>query len=679
MNFQRKTVIDGITLALASGGLLVASGVQAEGQTMLEEVSVTAEKRLEKLQDVPASITAFNTDAVIEAGIKNTRDFIDLTPNVTLDDAYTIGTTYVTMRGMTQINNANSPVAIVIDGVPQNSQKQFKQELFDIERIEVMRGPQGAGYGRNALGGAINIVTKGPTNEQEGYVKTSVFDGNGKSVGGAISGPLVKDTLLYRLTGNYKKTDGLITNTFLNTEVDFYESTDLRAQLRWLATDDVSLDLRYETSDLNGGAIYHTDVTGGGTTVHSDTFVNPNNNRLGRGRREMDNVTVKTDIDFDAGTLTYILGHTELDEYYVGDLDFSSSSSEPDLVQDKEEDLEFLSHELRWTSPDDRRFRWIVGGFRQETDRTVKYYLSRNLISDNDNRAWAVFGQGEYDITDRLELSGSIRYDQDKREQVSSKLKETFDAWLPKATLTYKLTDDNIVYATYGTGFRSGGFNADGTIFQDETLTNYEVGSKNTFLDHRLMVNAAVYFSQSDDFQFFFYDFNRKGVQVLDNIDKVYIWGGELEFQGLVTNNLQLFGGIGITDTDIEEYETFPDQVGNHTPNSSGYTINLGAQYGFDLGPMDAALRLGMERRGRKYWDSDNVESQAPITLYNARFTLERGDFQISLWGRNLSDERYYESYLEVDNIQNNKLTWLDDVGSLGQPRSFGVDVRYDF
>nr|VFJ65563.1 MAG: iron complex outermembrane recepter protein [Candidatus Kentron sp. FW] len=130
---------------------------------MLEEVSVTAEKRLEKLQNVPASVTAFSSEAIIDSGIENTQDFINLTPNVTLDDSYTITNTFLTVRGFSQLNNADSPMAIVVDGIPQNNYKQLKQELFDIERIEVLRGPQGSGYGRNAIGGAINIITKGPT------------------------------------------------------------------------------------------------------------------------------------------------------------------------------------------------------------------------------------------------------------------------------------------------------------------------------------------------------------------------------------------------------------------------------------------------------------------------------------------------------------------------------------
>nr|VFK67011.1 MAG: iron complex outermembrane recepter protein [Candidatus Kentron sp. UNK]VFK72455.1 MAG: iron complex outermembrane recepter protein [Candidatus Kentron sp. UNK] len=555
MNLQKKTLSYGITLALVSGGLFTAtSDIQAEEFMALEEVTVTAEKRAEKLQDVPVSVTAFSDEAIVEMGIENTQDFINLTPNVTLDDVWSIGATQIAIRGITQLNNGDSPVAIVIDGVPQNNQMQFKRELFDIERIEVLRGPQGAAYGRNAVGGAINIITKGPTNKQEGYVKTGVFNGNGKTMSGAVSGPLIKDTLLYRLAGQYEKTDGIINNTFLDTPIDFYESTDLRAQLRWLATDNFSLDLRYETSDLEGGAIPSTQITGGGTTDHSGIFVNPHNNTLGQGEREMDNFTVKADADFDAGTLTYILGYTDLEEDYVGDGDFRSDENR---LQDQDIDIELLSHEVRWTSPDDQPFRWIGGGFHQQTNRTV-VSISDTFMNDNDNTAWAVFGQAEYDLTDRLELSGSIRYDQDRRKQVSAGREETFDAWQPKATLTYALTDDNLVYATYGTGFRSGGFNGDGTIYRKEILKNHEIGSKNTFFDRRLIINGAAYFAKSEDFQFFFVDFDRTGVQIIDNIDKVDIWGGELEFQGLVTNDFQVFGGIGITDAENKKYTALP-------------------------------------------------------------------------------------------------------------------------
>ncbi len=136
---------------------------------MLEEVTVTAQRRAERLQDVPVAVTAFTAAEIEARGIGSTRDILPMTPNVTYDESFTVGNSFVSIRGVAQINNADSPVAIVVDGVPQNSQKQLRMELFDVERIEVLKGPQGALYGRNAIGGAINIVTREPTNEFDGW------------------------------------------------------------------------------------------------------------------------------------------------------------------------------------------------------------------------------------------------------------------------------------------------------------------------------------------------------------------------------------------------------------------------------------------------------------------------------------------------------------------------------
>jgi outer membrane receptor protein involved in Fe transport len=139
----------------------------------IEEIVVTAQRREEKLQDVPVSVVAFNETAIRQAGIRNTADFLALTPNVSFDQSFTVGNSFVTMRGVEQINNADSPVAVVVDGVPQGNQKQLKMELYDVERIEVLEGPQGALYGRNAIGGAINIITKQPTNDFSGFAQAT--------------------------------------------------------------------------------------------------------------------------------------------------------------------------------------------------------------------------------------------------------------------------------------------------------------------------------------------------------------------------------------------------------------------------------------------------------------------------------------------------------------------------
>lgn len=686
------------TLVATGLGVSLAPSVFADDTGLtLEEIVVTAEARSESLQEVPVSVTAFTATDIQAAGVENTQDFINLTPNVTLDDSFTVGNTFVTIRGVAQINNADSPVAIVIDGVPQGNQKQFKQELFDIERIEVLRGPQGALYGRNAIGGAINIVSKQPGDEVEGFISGGIGNGDSSKVNAGISLPLVEDELFLRLSGSYKDRDGLIDNKTLNEEVDYLTSTDLRAKLLWNASDNLTLDLRYAYSDLDGGAISDTSLAGttgtGDPAENSNKVDEPTSDILGESQRRIDDFSLKVDWSDAAGTLSYIFGYTDMEEDYYGDLDFTATSL---ADQSQILDVEMTSHELRFISPDEDHLRWIAGAFHQETNRTLSTLahsfpiltsiltggaLSDTIVlldavDDNENTAWAVFGQLEYDISDATELSLSLRYDRDERDQVSSGLSEAFDAWQPKLTITHQMDEGKMIYATASTGFRSGGFNADGSLFQDEFLTNYELGFKNELFNNRMILNGAIYHSQSEDFQFFFVDLDRGGAQVIDNIDEVAILGAELEFQALLSESFRLFGGIGITDSDIKEFDQFPDQEGNHTPKTTKYTANLGFQYEFPLAEgIDGVIRTDIEQRGRKYWHPDNLESQDPFALVNVRLTAQADDWSVTLWGRNLTDEEYYADFNDVSYSG----LFGSDIGFHAQPMTLGIEGRYDF
>ena len=218
----------------------------------IEEIVVTAQRRTEKLQDVPVSVVAFSEATIRDAGIRNTSDFMGMTPNVTFDESFTVGNSLMAIRGIQQVNNADPPVAFVVDGVPQGNQKQLKTDLYDVERIEVLSGPQGALYGRNAIGGAINVITKQPTNTFAGFAEAGYGSGNEKEGEFAVSGPIVKDSLLFRVTGSYKDQDGLINNSYLNKKIDFYTGKDLRAKLLWLASDAFTLDLRFAHVDNYG-------------------------------------------------------------------------------------------------------------------------------------------------------------------------------------------------------------------------------------------------------------------------------------------------------------------------------------------------------------------------------------------------------------------------------------------
>ncbi len=730
-----------ILYSFLSINLLISANEFAQAADELDEIIVTSQYREQRLQDIPASVKAFTAGDITDIGIISSQDFVDMTPNMALDDSFTYGNTFVVMRGVTQVNNADSPVAIVIDGVPQNNQKQFKMDLFDIERIEVLKGPQGALYGRNAIGGAVNIVTKQPTNEFEGKFSAGIENGIGSNFSGVVSGPLVEDKVLFRLAGSYKQTDGLIDNVFLNQKVDFIDHDySFRGKLAIRASDNLDIDLRASYRNYQAGSSYDVPVRHNANPAIRNGTANdvfePNENIIGLTNGETTELTAKFDLESDIGTLTSITGFTDLSEYYEADIDFSNQAFDPTfggfagllgflqflgvftapagtigIGQGQILDLDLFSQEFRLVSPDENRLRYILGAFYIHTNRDLQTRLfadvnnQRNQIDDpslvfvnaresNSNDAWSMFGQLEYDLTDKFTAQFSLRYDEDKREQTdlnTSMTRQTkFSSVQPKATLTYRFNEDSLGYFTYSTGFRSGGFNAPVVtfpLFDDETLTNYEIGVKTSLIENRLNLNTAVFYADSEDFQFFFLDL-ATGQQIIQNLEEVNIWGIDIDFRAALTENLKLIGGIGYTDTDIKSIGSPALQAslaaagvnlatvpGNKTPKTTNWTVNAGVQYDFALSEnADGFVRLDYEYRGEKYWQIDNLDVQDPVHLINLRGAINTGNWLLAAYVKNLTDERYYTDFNPGE-----FLGLAIDLGYPSRPRVFGAEATYRF
>ncbi len=688
--------------ALLLGQQSLAAAQAPEGELTLEEVTVTAQRRAENLQDVPVAVSAYTAAELEARGVSSTRDILPMTPNVTYDESFTIGNSFVSIRGVAQINNADSPVAIVVDGVPQNSQKQLRMELFDVERIEVLKGPQGALYGRNAIGGAINIVTRAPSDELDGWLQVGAGSGNLREASGAVSGPIVQDRLLFRLSGAYKDSDGNIENVFLRENVDFYESKDIRARFLILPNDALTIDLRGSFSDIDGGAVMDAsmDPTQSG---NANREVLPRSDILGSSAREISDATVKIDWRTGVGTLTAITGYTDLTEDYYGDLDFCNPVDcpagifglGPQADQAQQLDVTLLSQEVRLASPDEQRLRWIVGGFYLSTQRdlgTIAHLLIPGIpgiplivnAEENDNDAYSAFAQVDYDLTDRTTLGVSLRYDRDEREQTNASIparptrSKSFSDVQPRVVIDHKLSDDHLVYATYATGFRSGGFNGvGGRPFDAETLQNFEVGYKSTWWNDRLRLNTALFRSRSEDYQFFYIDFNQGGAQVIDNLDKVEFTGAEIEWQAQLTRYWTLLGAIGVLDSDIKSLDpnlTVPAQRGNHTPKTQKSTFSLGSQLEIPLGSLTATIRVDYGRWGKKYWHPDNVDVRDPVNMLDLRVSVGNDQWTATAWGRNVLDEFYWQDFNALEFGAPGV-----DIGSPSSPDTYGVEVRYKF
>ena len=315
-------------LTLGCGSALAAQGADA---TNGGEVVVTARLREETLQKVPAQVTAFTARTIEAKGIEMPRDFIQAVPNVSLVETQNAGTSFVVIRGISQARNSEPSVAVVVDGVPETQPAQFNQELVDIQQIEVLKGPQGALYGRNAIGGAILITTKQPTDHWEGRVTAGYESGPGGKGQAVISGPL-SDTLGMRAAISYVNTSGHIENTFLHQKADPVSDLNGRLTLVYKPNDKFSADLRLAADRLWTQALYYNIVYYAGLsflgTPPYTTLTTPdvNNTSLpvqvnnpGKNNRAIYDASLKMNYETEQGTFTSISGYNLTKEILTGD------------------------------------------------------------------------------------------------------------------------------------------------------------------------------------------------------------------------------------------------------------------------------------------------------------------------------------------------------------------------
>lgn len=653
----------------------------------LEEIIVTSRKREENLMDIPDSISVFSDREVQTANITGIQDFASLTPNLTIIDQLRPGTQTMTIRGMTTVQNGELPVAFVVDGVNVPSMNFINQELIDIERIEVLRGPQGTLYGRGAVGGAISIITKSPTNEWELQAKSTYGRGNAFFLGGTVSGPLVEDKTFFRLSASHRDEDGLIDNVGAGTEADPVDEQSVQARLIYNPNDNLSFDLRGRHMQGEAGGIYLVPVT---TQQFDDFSIPVSSNINGEDDRDITSTSLRVDYTFDSGiTLTSISAYSKTDQFFFGDGDFSTA---PVFAQDWEIEVEAVNEELRLTSDEGSELRWILGAFFQ--DREDKNFTNfgdegpgpsviafpggnREII---ERRSWAVFGQADYDISERLSLSAGLRYDEEANDtqtrQVGLDQSETFDEWQPKLSVSYRWRGDVMTYVTLARGFRPGGFSSSsGVLYNNEKSDNFEVGLKGTFLDSRLTLSAALYYIDFSDQQHFFSRVTPNGIQqFIINIAETTNKGVEIELNTKIAPGLDASFSFGSTDSEMEDFDGSGIFDGNTTPQVNDFTFNTSIRYTRAVaGDWQFAGRLDYERRGEVNWDLNNLVKTPEKNYLNLYAAIENSRWTLFAFGDNILDEQQATAS-------------GTDVFGPGQhlrtpsrPRAYGVGVKVDY
>ena len=761
METQHKWLTLGIALALASG--------EAVAQATLEEVVVTARKRSETLFESPISVRAFTESEIRATGIQTPQDFVDLTPNVTLVQTQSTGNSFLNIRGISSARNSELAAAVIIDGVLLSNPTQLNQQFYDIQQIEVLRGPQGALYGRNAIGGAITISTKEPGDEHEGEIRVGAESAPGYSVKGFVGGPLNDDgTLKYRIAGSYMDNDGYLDNVYLGEEADPYKDTSLRARLDWDISQTLTTDFRVSYSKLESQAFYFV------LDADADDTDKPiQNNNPGNNEREFVSASFKFDWDLGFATLTGISSYDDISEVSSGDNVFFLPPEDPenywnydfffgclrdgqsnpacaflgpfpgtqdpyiDLSQNQYLEVESFSQEIRLTSNNTEGLRWSVGAYAIATERyistggqidrglgvfDVKKIFRPSIFTDGysdgvvndpspqlgvladeqDNFAWAVFGQLSYDITDALELAFSLRYDEDERENTTlteaeynvpfnaaviygDVRKETWDAMQPKLTLRWRPSDSWMLYADASRGFRSGGYNQSGVgtavpypgiedVFDEQIAETYEVGAKGELNDGKLRLSAALYHTTLEGAYFFYYDAGTN-TQNLGSLTEVEYRGGELELTALLGDYFTLNAGIGLTDSEITEVPTDSSGLsqawlGNQAPLVSEVTANVGLQFDMPIGAnLNLFARADYQYLGETWWEPDNYSSRSPVSLIDARLGIVAEDnWGVTVWVRNATDKEYNTEFSPNANRSLNFL-WK------AQPVRYGIEL----
>ena len=414
---------------------------------------------------MPISETQLSANQIASAGLKNMADAIAMIPNVSVVESQSSGTSFLTIRGLTQVRNSEMPVAVVVDGVQMTNPQQFNEELYDIQAIEVLRGPQGALYGRNASGGAILITTRQPNNAPSGYADVSYGTGDEWAAQGAIGGALIDNVLLARFAGSVTSRHGYFQNEFLHTTADPFHNESFRGTLVWHASDSLRFDalvshLRDHGSAGNfqfQGATLNPDCTIASLSFTAAVDANRVSRSFcaynrGLGLRDIDDGALKATYLFPQFTVTAIVAHDRTEDYeaysqfpYAASINYQPYPGVPYYVNGTSTQYFYTkgsSYELRLTSPTDRRLRWLGGLYGLVTDSFVSTEVGKDtgtgiaylttdplfntpvnptqswLADNNHNVATAAYANLDYDVSSRLELSLGLRYDRERQRQL---------------------------------------------------------------------------------------------------------------------------------------------------------------------------------------------------------------------------------------------------------------------
>jgi iron complex outermembrane recepter protein len=656
--------------------LAMAQAAQPQSDTPTEVIIVRG--RSESGQTIPASVVRVDPLTIL-----NVDDVATAVPGVWMVNDQDPGTNILSIRGATTDRLQQASVAFVLDGVPLADTELFTTRLFDVSTVEVLKGPQGALYGKNAAGGVIAITNQGALSDgrinDEGQVQVRVGDGGlaeiefGKSVE-------LSDTWAVRAAGIWSSADGWIKNTTLNKLVDGTETKAIRLNVMGAALG-FDIDVRTQWLEEEGGAAWASsnNVTGKNKgRLSGAVLINPIGDYEGMAARRWLQTSARAGRKFDHGRLDVLIARdsyqkrwTEELDYRPGALTFFGFPAFPNGIQPIAQPIDIRATTLqgRWTSDLDGAFNFQIGAFAQDTDKDRVDDFGPLLFGGpasayaTNSRQTAVFGGIEWRPSDALLVEAQGRFDRDERSQTISnsatkalieKRAGTFERFQPRVAASYVFNRNLTAYASYGEAFRPGGFNpapAPSSIwkaaYRPEITNSYELGAKFRNLPKSGQIDLAVFSNTVTDFQNYTFIDNQS---VTLNVDEVLVKGFELAANFAPIDYVKLGGSYALVDSEIQRFiATDPllgspatrNYTGKSVPNAPRETGKVWAQWMPRVGSYIVTMRVDANYAGTTYYEIDNVLRSPPRWWADLNLSAERDSWTLSLKAENVTDERW--------------------------------------
>lgn len=656
----------------------------------LPAMIVSADFRPNTAQETPVSLTQIDQDVIESRGAQHLEDVLNLAPNVNISSGAARGQ-YFQIRGIGERSQFAAPinpsVGLLIDGI-DFSRTGGAATLFDIESVEILRGPQGTKFGTNALAGVINMKSTEPTNELDMHFETGIAEYNTRNAGVAVGGPLIKDSLLGRFSVYSHKSDGYMDNDFLGRDnVQNHDEVTARGQLKWLVNSDLTVDLN----------LLHIDIDNGYDAFTLDNSRNSLSDMPGEDAQNTNAFAIKTDYRANSALqLQSNFTYVQSDLTYSYDADWSNIPAF-NAFEEFNRDRENYSVEFKALSNEDgwifgNTTEWAVGVYFLSQDEELDLNSDfGNLDNDYETKNTALFGQFDTHLTDKLTLITGLRveyFDADYEDSNNLDIDTSERLFGGKLGLNYQINQDHLAYTSLSRGYKSGGVNNNDALPEDERefdteyMWSLETGLKSRWLDGDLVTNLAAFYSLRRDAQV------KSSIAIpggefkdsLVNAGRGKNYGLEADFDWLMSENFRFFGAIGLLRTVFDEYDNpNPDSInveGRRQAHAPNYQFTLAGEY--YLTP-NWTFSANMEGKDDFYFSNSHNSKSGSYVIYNASLQYQKANWKVTLWGRNLFDKDYYTRGFFFDNTPPVYTDNPMNYKQFGDPRVIGMTVSYDY